>query len=64
MLIPARQPSSLTAKESSGVGLAESKMYTFIPFAASTSADSCAKSAELFLVSYAMAQAPPPFALI
>ena len=53
--IPAWHFNSRIAKESSGVGRNELKMYTFIPLADITSAAVCANSLLLFLQSYAIA---------
>ncbi len=55
ILIPAIQPSSLTAKESSGVGRKSSKIYALIPFPASVSAASVANSFDIRLESNAIA---------
>ena len=60
--MPASQLSSLTAKESIGVGISLSYRCAVIPLAASTHAAVCANSSEHSRESYAMATFLPPFA--
>ena len=65
MTIPEMQPSVLSAKESSGVGLSDSNTYALMPFAAMHSAASSANSGDMKRESYAIAiPFSCPFALI
>ena len=47
MLMPAMQPNSRTAKDSSGVGRRDSNLYALMPFAASVIAASMANSGDI-----------------
>ena len=66
ILIPAIQPSFLTAYESSGVGRRLSNTYALIPLAARQSAAATANSGDILLESYAITTLllSPPLALI
>ena len=64
--IPDIQPNFLTANDNSGVGLKDSNIYVFIPFAFKISAASSLNSVDICLESYAIAtplSCPPIFTI-